>query len=425
MIWFPYKGTAVVIWSLFVSTETVPEFCHRELVPRNRFYRGRDQPKTSHLGSRLTHRLHSSLQPIPTFAIYSLAMLASGGLIDQALAESVISNNSEAQNVEPKAVDDAVFEDSTEIKLKQISQAIASPEVIVNPELASLAFEFSEYPSLESTLDINSSIPQETINSQQTEKLAAEGELIADRTQEVEELQEELRNLEEVDGGKFQASPSLSIVIPTGFGADRGTGFVGATYQEQTRFSNKDDGSLGIGVGLGDARKAVGVELSYTIASFGSNRDFGSGGFNLKVHRQLGNDWAVAAGWNGFIDVGDDNDFEDSVYGVVSKVVRTRDDINQPFSRVAFSAGLGSGQFQTADDVADDEDNINVFGNVAVRVARPVSVIAEWSGQDLGVGVSIAPFKNVPLVITPAVRDLTGAGNEARFVLGTGFAWKF
>ncbi|NEO32196.1 MAG: hypothetical protein F6K36_17535 [Symploca sp. SIO3C6] len=353
-------------------------------------------------------------------------MLASGGLINQALAEPAISNNSEAQDFEPEKVDDVAFKNSTEVEAEQVSPAIASPEVIIKPELASSAFGFSELTKFENSLKVDdSSIPQETIDSQQTQKLTAKGELIADRTQEVEKLQDELRELEEVDAGKFQASPSLSIVIPTGFGADRGTGFVSATYQEQTRFSNKDDGSLGIGVGLGDARQAVGVELSYTIASFGSNRDFGTGGFNLKVHRQLGNDWAVAAGWNGFIDVGDDNDFEDSVYGVVSKVVRTRDDLNLPFSRVAFSAGLGSGQFQTADDVADDEDNINVFGNVAVRVARPVSVIAEWSGQDLGVGVSIAPFKNFPLVITPAVRDLTGAGDEARFVIGSGFAWKF
>ncbi|NEO97632.1 MAG: hypothetical protein F6K58_02770 [Symploca sp. SIO2E9] len=407
-----------------MSTEPVPEFCRLDLLPSNRFYRGRNQPKAGNLGSRKTQRLNSSLQPIPTFAIYSLAMLASGGLIDQALAEPAISNNSEAQDFESQTVDDVAFEDSTEVKLKQVSRAIASPEVIVNPELSS-AFGFSELPSFGNSLKVDSLAPQETINAQQAQKLAAGGELKADSTQEVEKLQDELRELEEVDAGKFQASPSLSIAIPTGFGADKGTGFVSATYQEQTRFSNKDDGSLGIGVGLGDARKAVGVELSYTIASFGSNRDFGSGGLNLKVHRQLGNDWAVAAGWNGIIDIGDDNDFEDSVYGVISKVVRTRNDLNLPFSRVALTAGLGSGQFQTADDVADDEDNINVFGNVAVRVARPVSVIAEWSGQDLGVGVSIAPFKNFPFVITPAVRDLTGAGDEARFVIGSGFAWKF
>ncbi|MEQ8959667.1 MAG: hypothetical protein RLP02_17380, partial [Coleofasciculus sp. C2-GNP5-27] len=116
---------------------------------------------------------------------------------------------------------------------------------------------------------------------------------------------------------------------------------VSATYQERTRYSDVDDGALGIGIGLGDAEKSVGVELSYTLASFGSNRDFGSGGFNAKVHRRLPQGWAVAAGWNGLINLGDDNDFENSVYGVVSKIIRTREDINQPFSRVAITAGIG------------------------------------------------------------------------------------
>jgi hypothetical protein len=288
------------------------------------------------------------------------------------------------------------------------------------------------------------SASQETANPQATENLVAQGTsttakpcvknqtLLAQATPrdrepcvEVDELRNQLGELENLElEGDFRASPALSIVIPTAFGADNNTGFISATYQNRTRYSDVADGALGVGIGLGDAREAVGVELSYAIASFGSNRDFGSGGFNVKVHRQLPNDFAVAAGWNGFLNIGDDNDFEDSIYGVVSKVIRTRDNINLPFSRVAITAGVGTGQFQPEDDVADG-DGINVFGNVAVRVAEPVSVIAEWSGQDLGVGVSIAPFKNIPLVITPAVRDLAGAGDGPRFVLGTGFAFKF
>ncbi|MEQ8752836.1 MAG: hypothetical protein RID09_04855 [Coleofasciculus sp. G1-WW12-02] len=243
---------------------------------------------------------------------------------------------------------------------------------------------------------------------------------------EVNRLQEELRSLEDIDTqAQLRASPALSIVIPTAYGAHRNTGFVSATYQERTRYSDIDDGALGIGIGLGDAEKSVGVELSYTLASFGSNRDFGSGGFNAKVHRRLPQGWAVAAGWNGLINLGDDNDFEHSVYGVVSKIIRTREDINQPFSRMAITAGIGNGQFRTEEAVEDDNGTINLFGNVAVRVAEPVSLIAEWTGQDLGVGVSIAPFKNIPLVITPALRDITGAGDGARFVLGAGFAFEF
>lgn len=243
---------------------------------------------------------------------------------------------------------------------------------------------------------------------------------------EVEGLQNQLRDLENLEQEEaFRASPALSINIPTGYGADNNTGFISGTFQQRTRYDNVSDGGLGIGIGLGDARKAVGVELSYTAASFGGSRDFGAGGFNAKVHRQLAPDLAVAAGWNGFANIGGFNDFKNSLYGVATKVFRTREDINSPFSRVAVTAGVGNGQFRTENAVANDSNGVNVFGNVALRVAEPVSLITEWSGQDLGVGLSVAPFKNIPLVITPAVRDLVGAGDGPRFVLGTGFAFKF
>lgn len=314
-----------------------------------------------------------------------------------------------------------------------------NPQIVAAKNLAALqsnsARDLQEVPTLEwsATRLSNREIPNlpETVNSEQTGNIVAQATptqccSTPETQRQSQQLQNELRDLEnvKVDQG-FLASPALSIYIPTGFGADNNTGFIGATFQERTRYSNVSDGGAVIGVGLGDAQKAVGVELSYTAASFGGSRDFGGGGFNAKVHRQIGDGLAVAAGWNGFANLGGRNDFENSIYGAVSKVFRTRDDINSLFSRVAVTAGVGNGQFRTEDAVAKDEGGIGVFGNVAVRVARPVSLIAEWSGQDLGVGLSLAPFKNIPLVITPAVRDLVGAGDGPRFVLGTGLAFKF
>ncbi|NJL65143.1 MAG: hypothetical protein HC903_29345 [Methylacidiphilales bacterium] len=219
-------------------------------------------------------------------------------------------------------------------------------------------------------------------------------------------------------------SPSLSIYIPTGYGSDRNRGFIGTSYQERGRFSDDDDLGLGFGVGLGDAYKSVGVEVSYTLASLGRNRDFGSGGFNLKVHRQLPGDLAVAVGWNGFLNIGESNNFEQSLYGVATKIFKTRENIDSPFSRVALTAGIGTGQFRTEDAVFAGDYNVNVFGNVAVRIAKPASLIVEWSGQDLGVGLSINPFPDLPIVITPAIRDITGAGDGSRFVFGAGFSFQ-
>ncbi|MGD1910887.1 MAG: hypothetical protein ACFB2X_08545, partial [Rivularia sp. (in: cyanobacteria)] len=237
-------------------------------------------------------------------------------------------------------------------------------------------------------------------------------------SKDMQERIEKLRNLDKLKLDSYYASPALSVYIPVGYGSHRNTGFVAGSYQSNVRFSNKDDGALGFGVGLGDADKSVGVVISYSAVSFGGSRDFGSGGFNLKVHRRFKGDWSAAIGMNGILNIGDYedpdidgvNDFENSLYAVATKIFRTKDDINKPFSRVAVTAGVGNGQFRTEDSFLNDEDNFNVFGNVAVRVHPQASLIAEWTGQDLAVGASIAPFKRIPLVITPAVRDIAGPG---------------
>ncbi len=244
----------------------------------------------------------------------------------------------------------------------------------------------------------------------------------------IQVIQEQVQQLQESAEiqPSIQASPALSIFNPTGYGADRNTGYISATYQSRTRFVDNSDGAVAIGFGFGDARDLLGVELSYTVASvFGNNRDIGTGGFNVKVHRQFANDWAIAAGWNGFLFLGEDDGFENSLYGTVTKIIHTQQSLSSPLSRIAITAGVGNGQFQSEDALEDDRNGINVFGSMAVRVIEPVSVIAEWTGQDLAVGASIAPFKNIPFVITPAVRDLAGAGDGPRFVLGAGLGWRF
>ncbi len=220
---------------------------------------------------------------------------------------------------------------------------------------------------------------------------------------------------------KAEASPALSIYIPVGYGLDGWSVWGSGTFQAGVREDTGSVGAGGIGVGLGDAKKAVGLELGYT---FVDSEDFGEGGFSGKLHRRIGNDLSVAVGWNGFLNI-ERNDFEQSIYGVATKIFRLRESLDDPFSRIALTVGAGNNQFRTNYDRDEFENGTNVFGNLAFRIIRPVSLIAEWTGQDLALGLSIAPFKNIPFVITPAVRDVTGSGYEPRFVLGAGVSFKF
>lgn len=217
-----------------------------------------------------------------------------------------------------------------------------------------------------------------------------------------------------------ELSPALSLYIPVGFGADKNTLFASGTYQASVR---EDPGSVatgGIGIGLGNADELAGLELSY---AFETSDDFGDGAFNAKLHRRFGRDWAAAVGWNGFLNVSR-NDFEHSLYGTVTTVVRTAEDIDTPFSRLAVTVGAGNNQFRSNGSVDAGENNFNVFGNVAARVARPVSAIVEWTGQDLAIGASVTPFRNIPIAITPALRDIAGAGDGPRFTIGVGTAFR-
>jgi hypothetical protein len=401
----------------------------------------------------------SLLQRVPSVAIYTLAAFVAQDLAHQALATAQDVGITNQPTI--KQSSDLDVATTREKLTSKEARSIASPELvsqefsqntlaasnsntpIVVPAASSLTPTAIAPPEAEikpastnfatKLVNVQTNSAQDLANIASPKLLKTSKEVLAQVQPsttkpclEVDGLRTQLRDLEKIKKvDEFQASPGLSIAIPTGFGADNNTGFVSATYQNRTRFSNVSDGAVGVGIGLGDARKSVGVELSYTAASFGGSRDFGGGGFNAKIHRQIADDLAVAAGWNGFVNVGGRNDFENSVYGTVTKIFRTRDEINSPFSRVAVTAGIGNGQFRSENAVAKGSGGVNVFGNVAVRVAQPVSLIAEWSGQDLGVGVSFVPFKNIPLVITPAVRDITGAGDGPRFVLGTGFAFKF
>ena len=260
----------------------------------------------------------------------------------------------------------------------------------------------------------------------------------------IQQIQQELLNIDVPEPARRRTRrvyPGITISNPSGYGADGGQVFAGIGFQSRTRFSGgsnvgtifgggRRDGTAGIGFGLGDAKKSVGVQLSYTAASFGGSRAPLSGGLNVKVHKRLGNNWSAAIGGEGIINFGrlpendteiEFNDFEGTYYGVVTRTVSLRDDFSKPFSRLTVTGGAGSGRFRSVDQIANGEFSVGVFGSAALQVFPWANVITEWTGQDLAAGLSIAPFPNFPLVITPAVRDIVGEGDgDPRFVMGVG-----
>jgi hypothetical protein len=222
--------------------------------------------------------------------------------------------------------------------------------------------------------------------------------------------------------------PSITITSPSALGAEGGTVYAGANYQERTRYLDEDDGAVVAGVGLWDSRKYVGIDLA--VVSFSTVRSgfFDRVGFDVQVHRTLNDRTAVAIGAeNLFMINGSESDHDDtSVYGVVTQLFPLRSDPLDPFSLITATLGVGNGRFRLEDDIWEGNSTVMVFGALSVHIVRPVAVIADWSGQDLGVGLSLAPFEHFPLSITPAVIDLThNAGDGARFVIGMGVGYRW
>lgn len=233
-------------------------------------------------------------------------------------------------------------------------------------------------------------------------------------------------------GGRFgRASPGVSASSPLAFGPSLHDVFAGVGYQAATRYSGGDDGSISAGFGLGNSRDAVGLEVVITSLSTVRSGLFNRTAVGFKAHRMLPNNASVAVGIEGLKLSGSNFESTESVYGVITRVTALRDGaITTPFSAITLNAGLGNGRFcaeKTVNKKAQLSDcSLNFFGSVGLRATEWAGLIADWTGQDLNLGVSFAPSLKFPLVITPTLADVTGsAGDKVRFTLGAGFGLRF
>jgi hypothetical protein len=227
---------------------------------------------------------------------------------------------------------------------------------------------------------------------------------------------------------RHHPGPSGTLSTPNPFGAAGGEVFAGVGYQSRTRYTRTADGGAAVGIGIG--RRDV-AALEVTLSSYSTVRSppLETGGLSFKAHRTFGRATSLAAGvenavlWGTF-------DAIASGYVVAGHGIRLRADPLAPFSAALVTVGVGGGRFRTETDEAERNNTVNVFGSAAVRVARPLSLIANLTGQDLNLGASVKPFERYGLVATAGVADVTGtAGDGARFLFSLGYGttvdWPF
>ncbi|HJP61630.1 MAG TPA: hypothetical protein VJ865_16595 [Gemmatimonadaceae bacterium] len=222
-----------------------------------------------------------------------------------------------------------------------------------------------------------------------------------------------------------QISPGSSSGTPTAYGAEFGDVFFGVGYQARTRYTRLADGDVYAGFGLGNSRNYVGLEFDYTSFTTIRHGFFHDGAFSFKIHRDLTRNLAIAYGWEDAIH-SSGTDGGSSQYAVVTTYLPLRDDGGYFLSGLTMSGGVGNGRFQSEKDFYAGKNGVNAFGSLGLRLFKPVSFLADWTGQDLMLGASIVPIPRLPLFITPAYADVTGrAGDGARFVVGAGIDYRF
>ena len=235
----------------------------------------------------------------------------------------------------------------------------------------------------------------------------------------------------------YRVTPAISFIAPSAYGRGNGWGSVGVAVQNSTRQGPSTDGLAGLALGFGDRRKVgldVGINFLSLLSDRGDRAGFGQrGSLNFKLDHALGHDVTVAAGAQNVF-IWDGSDAPSKYYGVASKIYYLKRDVRQPWSRAYLSLGLqhltAPGGFDTEQRVARAEANrtggLAPFGSIAMRVAEPANLFAEWNGDSVDLGASLILFRKYPLVLTPALMDVAGyRPNGVRLALALSMPFSF
>lgn len=228
--------------------------------------------------------------------------------------------------------------------------------------------------------------------------------------------------------------PGITLNNPSGFGGAWGNLGVGVQFNNRNRFTS-EDGSISISMGLGDPVEAIGFDVILAITGLsnegGQKDNLGAGSISMQASRVLPNNFSVSVGVINLVDwIDAASDTGRSFYSSVSKVLIFDEDLEKPFSLGVVTLGVGNGVFRTEPNIDPTDEfggtQLNIFGSFATSMGSQAHAIAEWTGQDLTMGLSVVPFKRIPLVASFGLNDLTGnAGDGVRLNLSIVYGISF
>lgn len=202
--------------------------------------------------------------------------------------------------------------------------------------------------------------------------------------------------------GAEYSAPLLQPGVPSAFIANWGDYFIGVSGATEGRQRDQVDGSINMGVGLGDAYKAVALELDLNIASI---KDFGSNGtFDAKLARVLVNRTnfrlAASVGVVNIATWGDAAKADTNPFGVATVAWPLQP--NNPKFKQTLQISVGAG----GETFAFDDENVGMFGSIGLELLPNLGISGGWSGRGANAGISLVPFKRTPLTINLVAADI-------------------
>lgn len=202
-------------------------------------------------------------------------------------------------------------------------------------------------------------------------------------------------------------SPSLNPGVPSAYIANWGDVFVGVSAATAGNLRPNADGSWGAGFGLGNAERAVALEVSGGCGSF--KQFCANGGLGFRVSRVLMKTptslLALAGGWQNTVQWGNEGRQDNIYYGTLSYSFPLRSIQSNFPQTLQINAGVGNSSFAPFDPI-NSEDNIGGFASIGVQLSPALGLSAGWSGRGANAQLSYTPFRDTPVTVNLLGADL-------------------
>jgi hypothetical protein len=202
-------------------------------------------------------------------------------------------------------------------------------------------------------------------------------------------------------------SPSLNPGVPSAFIANWGDVFIGVAAATAGNQRPDADGSWGAGFGVGNAERAVALEVSGGCGSF--KQFCANGGLGFRVGRVLMKKptglLALSGGWQNAVQWGNEGQ-QDHIYSATLSYAFPLRAISTDFPQtLQINAGVGNSSFAPYSPT-NSEDKVGGFASIGVELSPAFGVSAGWSGRGANAQLSYTPFRETPVTINLLGADL-------------------